>query len=114
VPSNPSSRAPSELESAVTEFKKQYLRFLEKNRKYTQIEDNIDLALQKADSEKEIKRSAKIFGEEIARVTRITGDKRVASEMTWRGRVGSFVTKLYPLARLSLRLTSSIAEVLSI
>ena len=112
--SNPSSRALSELESAVTEFQKQYLRFLEKNRKYTRIEDAIDLAIQKAKSEKEIKRSAKIFGEEIARVTRIAGDKRVASEMTWRGRVGSFVTKLYPLARLSLRLTGSIAEVLSI
>jgi len=71
------------------------------------------LAIQKADAGNDIKQSAKIFGDEILRVSRITGDKLETSKAKWTGKVGTFITKLYPVAKLSLKLTSAIAKVFS-
>ena len=108
------SRALLELKAVVAEFKEHYTRYAEKNRKFIRIEDQVDHAIQKARAEENIKRSAEIFGAEIAAVMRVTDEKQKRSKEMWKGRVGSFLTKVYPVVRLSLQLTSAIAEVSSL
>jgi hypothetical protein len=101
------------LKTAVAEFKKHYLLFAEENKEFIIIETGVDSAIQKAEAEEDVRKSAHVFGREITNVMRLFEQKESLSKGKWTSRVGDFLTKLYPVARLSLQLTGVIAEVLS-
>lgn len=70
---------------------------------------HIDGALVKAEVEQDIRKSAQLFGQEIGSVLRSLETKNPGSTDAWSGRLASFLSKLYPLAKVSLSLTSAIA-----
>ena len=75
------------------------------------VKDGVEKALQLAGSEKDIKRSAKIFEEQIEVTVLATEKKQETSKAKWTGKVGAFLKKIYPIARISLKLASSAGEV---
>lgn len=106
------SKALSELNSAVTKFKNHYGQFAQKNRQFLRVDHDVHQAIEKAGKEQDIKRSAGIFGKEINATLQVTERKRDISNCKWTGKLSNFIIKLYPVARLSLRLTSAIADVI--
>lgn len=100
----------SELDQAIAEFKKNYQKFAERN-KYLSIKDGVEEALRSAGSEKDIKRSAQIFEVHIDAALQAAEGKQKANKAKWTGKVGGFLKNMYPVARISLQLTSSAAEV---
>jgi intracellular sulfur oxidation DsrE/DsrF family protein len=106
-----SSKAREQLKLTVDQFKENYERFAIKY--HLSLTDNelVRSAIQNADNVIEIRDSARIFTKEISNVLRITKEKQKTSDAKWTGIVCNFMSKLYPLTRLSLRLTSAIAEV---
>lgn len=105
-------RLVSELKSAIDDFKGNYHQFAEKNPHYLLIEDEEDFneAFNNSQAEVDIRKAAQTFGNRIWTVL-----KRVEknTEAKWTTRLGEFLTKLYPLARLSLVMAGGIADVLS-
>jgi hypothetical protein len=101
----------NELRNATTEFKVNYRRFVEKNEKFITIEDQVNEVIQIAEAENDTRLSAHIFRKGINSTLSLSGRKRQMSKDKWITKVCEFVTKLYPIARLSLRLTSAIADV---
>ena len=69
-------------------------------------------ALQVVEAQPDINSAAEIFGKEIRRVLEKAVEKHDRSNKEWTGLVGTFLAKLYPFVKLSLRLTSAVAEVL--
>jgi hypothetical protein len=69
----------------------------------------IDGALVKAEAEQDMRKSAQLFGQEIGNLLRSLGTKNPGSTDAWSDRLASFLSKLYPLAKLSLSLTGAIA-----
>lgn len=107
-------RALSELKNATLMFEGHYRGFGKKNQQYLQIEDDVYEAIEKAGKEKDIKQSAKLFGKEISSIIQVVDKKKDLSRARWPGKLAIFMSKVYPVARLSLRLTSTVADVLSL
>ena len=108
------SRAHRDLEMAVVEFQEHYERFATKNHLFMTNRNDVLFAIQTADREHDVRISARIFGNEIVNVLRVAEETQQLSKAKWTGRLGNFLTKLYPLAMFSLRFTSVIAEVTKI
>ena len=70
-------------------------------------------ALQVVEAQPDINSAAEIFGKEIRRVLEKAVEKHHGSKKNWIGLVANFLSKLYPFVKLSLHLTSAIAEVLN-
>jgi hypothetical protein len=104
------SAALSELTKSVDMFEKHYTNFAKKNRLYT-VQAEVNGALSKAKEEKDFKQSAKIFGDEITTVLEVTAKKQKLAKSKWTGKLGAFLTTLYPIASLSLGLAGAAAEV---
>jgi hypothetical protein len=102
-----------ELEEALNEFKKNYVQFAQKNRQYVLMEDELTNIFSSDATSGDIKDTAKIFEDNIWKTVRITERRKSLTETKWTARIGQFLTKLYPVARLSCGLTAAIAEVLS-
>jgi hypothetical protein len=102
----------SELKSAIDDFKGNYRQFAEKNPHYLLIEDEEDFygAFSNSQAEVDIRKAAQTFGNRISTVLRKVDKK---TEVKWTTRLGDFLIKLYPLARLSLAMAGGIAEVIS-
>jgi len=107
-------RALSELKKATLMFQGHYTGFGKKNPLYLQVDDDVCEAIEKAGRENNIKRSAELFGKEISSTIQVTDKKNDLSRAKWHGKLAIFMSKVYPVARLSLRLTSTAAEVLSL
>jgi hypothetical protein len=107
------SRALSELNSAVTEFKHHYEEFSKKDQRFIRVDrySDVQKAIEKAGKEQDINRSASIFETEISAAFRVMGKNQDLSKSKWVGKLSGFMTKVYPIARLSLRLTSAIVDV---
>jgi hypothetical protein len=109
------SRALSELEAAVAEFEDHYSTFAEKNQQFLptcdRIPDELRVAIGKAEGGSDMKLSARIFEEQIAGILQATKSKEEVSKNSWTGRLANFLSKLYPVAKLSLGITTSISGV---
>lgn len=107
------SRSQSELSKAIADFKLNYQKFASKNNQYILIEDDFQSAFQKAQEVDNIKHATQLFGEAVRVTFRIVERKKKLTESKWTHKVGDFLTKLYPVARLSFDVTAAVAEVLS-
>jgi hypothetical protein len=101
---------PDELQCALTDLRKSYGHFM--NTKYAcgLNRDDLGCAMQAACVVGDLRASAATFEKEIQKIMQI---KVQLKNGNWSERFTSFLGKLYPLARLSLGLTSAIAGVLS-
>jgi hypothetical protein len=77
------------------------------------VQDNLYQALENAGKENDIIQSAEIFATEISAIMGVRERKYGASQSKWTGKFVNFLIKLYPVAKLSLRLTSALADVSS-
>lgn len=107
-------RARSELMEAVDKFKEHYEEFAKENRRFVRIENDVHVAIGNAAADKNINRLAKLFGAQISTALLIRDRVRESSTSRWTGKLSDFLTKFYPIARFSLRLTSSISEAISL
>lgn len=105
------SSAQKQLEMAITKFQEHYEQFATKNHLFMTKRNDVVLAMQNADCGHDVRMSARIFGNEIAKVLRVAEETQQISKAKWTGRLAEFLTKLYPLASFSLQLTSAIAGV---
>jgi hypothetical protein len=104
----------TELTEALSNFKLHYGQFVAENNQYILIEDDLQSAFQIASANDDIKKSAKLFNEGVAVTLRAVGNKKKVSVSKWTSKVGNFLEKLYPVARLSFDLTARVAEVIHI
>jgi len=101
----------SVLEQAISQFKKNYSKFANKNQYISNVKDDFGKAMEQAASGKDIKATSKLFEERIAAVMEAKQSKQDANESKWTGKVGGFLKAMYPIAIMSLQLASSAGEV---
>jgi hypothetical protein len=101
----------SELKGAVEGFQKNYEMFAKHNERYLLVQDEFGNAFDDAENKTDYKKAAEMFRVSLV-VTMNTIEKRQASNKNkWTGKLGTFLQKLYPLARISLSFASTIADV---
>ena len=111
---DPTSRALKDLKEASTVFEENYEYYIKMNPQQGIIksDEGIQMAIDKAGKSADMKRSAKIFGNEILMTLNAMEKKTKMSDLRWTSKLGNFLSKLYPVAMLSLSFTGVIAEVL--
>jgi len=105
------SRSKLELAEAIEEFKKNYKAFAKENKQFLLIDHDVECAFQSAEAGKDIRHSAQLFGNDIGTVLRTIERKTEFKKSKWISRVGGFLTRLYPIASLSLSLAGAIGQV---
>jgi hypothetical protein len=104
------SRSKLELAEAIGEFKKNYKAFAKENKRFLLIDYDVECAFQSAEAGKDIRHSAQLFGNDIGTVLRTIEKKTEFKKSKWISRVGGFLTKLYPIASLSLSLAAATGQ----
>lgn len=107
------SKSQSELAEAIADFKKNYENFAMHNQQFLLIDDDFQNAFMTAEAGDDIRHSAQLFGAGIGSALRTIETKNKINESKWTSRIGKFMTKLYPLARLSLSVVEAVGNVLS-
>jgi len=92
----------------------EYHQFAKRNNLSMLNDTELSEALDIANAEHDLGAAACTFRNEIKKVLRIEKDKQLLSKGTWVRTLEEFLIKLYPLARLSLRVTGALAQVTSI
>ena len=105
------SRTLTEMDGAMIEFRKNYELFAKRHSDVLLLDDEFNNAFHKAETTDDIKRSTQIFGDGIWAVLQTMETKKNARKSTWLGKLGNFVTKVYPVAMLSLNLAAAVADV---
>jgi hypothetical protein len=119
-PPNPSSLTPSsprmssyisELNKAINEFRKNYVKFAKANSEYILIDDELENAIPDIATVGDVKQIAKLFEQNVTKTIRINERKKLLRESHWLTQVGHFFSKLYPVAKLSCSLMGAVVEV---
>jgi septation ring formation regulator EzrA len=105
------SRSLTELADAIDKFKENYQLFANKNSQFLLIDEDLQEAFQKAQRQDNIQRAAVTFSEGIWAALRTVEKKKKSAEGKWTTKLGNVLTKLYPVARLSLGLAANIGDV---
>lgn len=104
----------SELEAAGKELTENYEIFITRNEKFLSIpEDALNSTFLQSDTELDIRQAAQALGQRVRTVLRTVEQKHKIGQEKWSTKVGSFLTKCYPIARLTLGLAGAIGEVIS-
>lgn len=107
------SRSLTELDVAMTEFRQNYELFAKKHPDVFLLNEEFSPAFRSAEASDDIKRSAQVFGNGIWAVLQTMEAKKNIGKSEWLTKLGTFLTKVYPVAVLSLNLTASVADVSS-
>jgi hypothetical protein len=110
--SDPACSDPAcELTIAASEFKQNYELFASKHRQYIILQDEIDLAARRAESETSASISAEIFSKRIVTfLEALQAKEEPTQSLKWTRKLGTFLQKVYPIARLCIGVTSSFAQ----
>jgi hypothetical protein len=100
-----------ELQRAVEEFQKNYRLFAGSHKKYILIEGDLEAGFPIQQTDAEIRDTAKAFGNAIWTTIGAIEKKDGIVGQKWPNKVGRFLVKLCPLARLALQLTGTVADV---
>jgi len=115
-PGNPDYRtresaALTNLTEVLVEFQKNYTKFTHKNRHFFVIDEGIFRAIQTAMQVGDIKRSSELFEQEISNTLLTLEKNQIESKSKWTSKLGRFVVRLYPIAKICLSVSSTAAEV---
>lgn len=99
------------MADAIDQFKENYQLFAKKNSQFLSIDEDLQEAFQKAQGQDNIQRAAMAFSEGIWAALRTVEKKKKSAEGKWITKLGNVLTKLYPVARLSLGLAANIGDV---
>jgi hypothetical protein len=111
-PAQKTSRYVSELNEAIREFKKNYVRFSKANSEYILIDDELENVMPDIATVGDLKQIAQTFHQNVTKTIRIKERKKSVTESHWLNQVGHFLTKLYPVAKLSCSLMGAVVEVI--
>lgn len=100
-----------ELQAALEEFQNNYEQFAVKYDLVRIKDGDFTPAIKAADVEENIRGSARSFEKEIGAVLNILQEKQHTRPAKWTGKLLNFVTKLYPLVKTCLQLTSRMSQV---
>jgi len=75
------------------------------------VQSDVQRALDKAQFVNDLKQSAAIFGDEILNIMRAMEKKHQVSDAKWTGKLGNFLKKVYPVAKISLTIIGSMGSV---
>jgi hypothetical protein len=100
-----------ELAAATTEFTTNYRQFAEKNKRFVLLDDDLQIAFQSDEVGKDVKQAAQFFRERLRATVQAVEQKHKSVELKWTSKVTSFLSKLYPVAKLSLSVTVAAADV---
>lgn len=112
VPGQRTSRYLVELNEAINEFRKNYVQFSKANSEYILIDDELENVIPDIATVGDVKQIAKLFEQNVMKTIRINERKKLLTESHWPTQVGHFLSKLYPVAKLSCSLMGAIAEVI--
>jgi hypothetical protein len=99
-----------ELNDAIAELKENYEKFAKHNKNYLLIEEDFHKAFEHADAEDNLPGAAQTFSDGIRSALRTIRVKQKYKENNWSTRVGSFLTKTYPVAKIALGVSSTAGE----
>jgi len=105
------SRCLLELNDAINEFRKNYVRFSKANSDYLLIDDELDNVLPDIATVADVREVAKVFEQNVTKTIRIRGRKKLLTESHWPTQVSIFLRKLYPIAKLSCSVMDAVADV---
>jgi hypothetical protein len=109
--SPPGSKALYELQRASEQFTHNYERFLAKNNQFLTLDREIDSAIQIAEVGEEISYSATLFKKHISNVLEVNHRKDEHSQSKWPSKVGRLLSALYPVVKITIGVTTTVAEV---
>jgi hypothetical protein len=104
------SEARADLDTVVSEFVVNYSTFAKKNPRLIEVGHSVDVAIAQANAEDDIRNPAQVFESKINATLEALKAKQLLDN-SWVGQLRKFLTRLYPIARLALGLTGTIAEV---
>jgi hypothetical protein len=108
-----SSKALRELRKVSERFRHNYERFLAKHDQFLTLNNEIDSAIQVAEVGTEISYSAAIFKKHISNVLEVNNRKEEYSNTKWPSKVGRLLGALYPVVKITIGITTTVAEVCS-
>jgi transcriptional regulator NrdR family protein len=109
--SNELSRPSRELATATAEFTTNYRQFAENHKRFVLLDDDLQAAFQNDKVGKDVKQAAQFFQGRLRATVQAVEQKHKSVEMKGTTKVTSFLSKLYPVAKLSLSFTVAIADV---
>ena len=102
----------SQLSEALAEFQGTYAKFIEKNKDYLLIDAEVQEAFKNADNVKgDIRKAAVTFADGIWDAIRTIEQRNLTTQGKWTSKLGHFMTKLYPVATLSVGLAGAVGQV---
>jgi hypothetical protein len=104
----------SRLNEALVEFKRNYVRFAKANKQYLLLDDDLGDLFDSIDPNDDFRTGAKHLQDQLGTTMKTIEKKHKCIKGTWISKVGRFASKFYPIAKLSLDLTSTIAGVFHI
>jgi len=107
------SRSLTDLADAIAQFKENYQLFAKKNSQFISIDQDLQESFQNAQRGDNIQLAAKNFSECIWGALRAVEKKQKSTEGKWTTKLGNILTRLYPVASLSLGLAAGIGDVIS-
>jgi hypothetical protein len=109
--SPPGAKALYELKRASEQFTHNYERFLSKHNQFLTLDREIDSAIQIAEVGDEISYSATLFKKHISNVLEVNHRKDEHSQSKWPSKVGRLLSALYPVVKITIGVTATVAEV---
>lgn len=106
------SRSLLELTDAINEFRNNYVQFSKANSEYILVDDELENILPDSATFADVREVAKIFEQNVTKTIRINEKKKLLTQSHWPMQVSRFLSKLYPIAKLSCSLMGAAAEVL--
>lgn len=105
-------KAELELSAATERFGRHYQRFLTKHAQFVTLDKEIHLAIQSVtDTSPDLAQSAAVFRNRIAAVLEAKCREEALTMTRWPSKVGRLLAALFPLAKLSVGIASSMADV---
>ena len=97
---------------ALTQFEHNYEVFVNHHgqSRYVVITEEVDIAFRNAEAEKNVAMSARTFSRKITTVLDSIKSRQEGTKPKWTTKLGGFLQKIYPIARLTLNITSSVSE----
>ena len=107
------TRSALELQKALDKFKLNYQLFVRNNKQYINVEEALDDAFLSPHGPVNIRDTAEIIRQKLWTTMTTSQTNKESQSSKWTTKIGQFVTKLYPVAKLASGLTASVAEVCS-
>jgi hypothetical protein len=101
----------SDFIDAIKELEEHNKEFVSSNPGFITIKDRFDTAFREADANRDIRRGSQVLSKGILAALQTLEVERNIKKDKWTTKVGNFLKKLYPVARLSLNLTGAVVGV---